>query len=811
MINLIKFSELTTSSLSANSDYITIVRDNGDTTFTNYRVISHEVFKTASYALFSNYALNANAAVYSNYAISSSYALSGSYTDNAISASYGLSASYSINSDNSLSASYIVPGATLYLTSASNSHSASYIEQYDIDYYRKLPNVPQRESRMFYDSAHRAWSYWTDKGFAILPGKEVIWAASNPGTSTIPKGTVVHLSGSAYGGDTESGSAGTTVPSARAAIADGTGLHYNAVGVTRCDIPSGSFGYVLQSGVAHNLNTAGFSVGDTLWLSTTAPGAVTNIKPGQPNEIVQIGFVQIADTAINGGSVIVNIIAEPPPVNAYAGVTTPMSVFNNNNGTVTVSTGSVNLFANPDGIGAISNYPLPETTLTTITGSTNYILAQRSGSTSFGEYIITTSKIIDGISVIPVAQFETEYIGPGDWYVHLLELKVSALALANRSANKDAILNGFQRQTGNKLYITGSGTNFGITAGSTWFGPVIHTQTPFLSSDTASYDSHTYHWVKSGSSWNNTSSIGYDNVHYNTTGGLAALTPLSWSANFVYRNITDPDSVDASIVLSNAQYPTEFAADSSQPPSDLPYQINDMGLLVGRFIIQSGSTTPTIQSAYTNTFAAASVTRHENLLGLQGGQGGQYYHLTSAEYSGTGTGVFVRQTGASITGSITTSSYAITSSYSMNGGGSSLDTGSTYPITASWANSGISASYALTASYSSNGGGGGSVTPVVISFTNPITTDTSLGSSFLVAMTGDATLSNPINGSEGSRIKWKFTADGTNRELTLDTGFRIPTSTILTSPFTVTSGSTTILIAEAFESKWLVEGYISGY
>ena len=54
----------------------------------------------------------------------------------------------------------------------------------------------------------------------------------------------------------------------------------------------------------------------------------------------------------------------------------------------------------------------------------------------------------------------------------------------------------------------------------------------------------------------------------------------------------------------------------------------------------------------------------------------------------------------SFTGSLLgTASYAITSSYAMNGGsgGTSLTTGSTYPITSSWSNNALTASYAINA------------------------------------------------------------------------------------------------------------------
>ena len=39
---------------------------------------------------------------------------------------------------------------------------------------------------------------------------------------------------------------------------------------------------------------------------------------------------------------------------------------------------------------------------------------------------------------------------------------------------------------------------------------------------------------------------------------------------------------------------------------------------------------------------------HQDLQSLQGGTSNQYFHLTSSEYTGTGTGVFVRKTGATI-------------------------------------------------------------------------------------------------------------------------------------------------------------------
>lgn len=49
----------------------------------------------------------------------------------------------------------------------------------------------------------------------------------------------------------------------------------------------------------------------------------------------------------------------------------------------------------------------------------------------------------------------------------------------------------------------------------------------------------------------------------------------------------------------------------------------------------------------------APITNHNSLSGLQGGTTSEYYHLTSAEYTGTGTGVFVRKGAAALTGNVT--------------------------------------------------------------------------------------------------------------------------------------------------------------
>ena len=602
---------------------------------------------------------------------------------NAVSSSYTPSVSIA---NNSISSSYLTPGASFYFVSGSNGVAPSFIIPYDYSIGPNYLPTPNIEGKMFYDGYYHDWAHWMwydtssvdSTQWRIHLGKEVTVPIHNPYSVPLTRLSVVYLSGSTGGG-----AFGAFTADAYLAIADGTGQHFNAMGVVRSTIGSGSYGYALMRGAMNRTDTTlyGAAIGQPLYLSTTTPGGLTPVEPGQPNEVVQIGYISQLATE---GSFICDIKTYPPPPNAYAGPTSNIVITNNNDGTVTVSTGSVNLFSNPQGIGLVTAYPLAQTTFTLNTGSNidNYIVAQQSGSSTTAYYqLLTNRSSIDNITIVPIVAVNARYEGPGQWDLHEFNFGPYGLALANKENYKDAILNATQRQAGLVLFTTGSGTDFGITAGAAWYGVDLAVQGAFQSSNTASCD--TYHYISSDSnqSWSFTNTIGYDNGYYNDpVSGSIPLTANSWSVNFVYRIITTNNETDVAIVLSSQQFDNELdAANNAQTPANLPTLISDFGLLVGGIVVQSGSTTPTIKSAYATNFVPAVVTQHNSLVGLQGGTGGQYYHLTSAEYTGTGTGAFVRQTGATITAS---GSLFGTSSWSNQS------------ISSSFAQSTISASYA---------------------------------------------------------------------------------------------------------------------
>ena len=79
-----------------------------------------------------------------------------------------------------------------------------------------------------------------------------------------------------------------------------------------------------------------------------------------------------------------------------------------------------------------------------------------------------------------------------------------------------------------------------------------------------------------------------------------------------------------------------------------------------------------------------------------------------------------------------TSSYAFTSSYALNSG-TSLITGSNYPITSSWSINAFTASYSLTASYALNAGGSGIYLSSESFFANGLSSSYTITSSVLEA------------------------------------------------------------------------------
>lgn len=109
-------------------------------------------------------------------------------------------------------------------------------------------------------------------------GQENVALCHNGTGSTITKGSVVYISG-----------AQGQRPSITLSDADTEAASSKTFGVVAENIADGAEGFVCTFGIVTGLNTASFTAGQSLWLSSTA-GGLTNTAPSQPAHLVFIGY-----------------------------------------------------------------------------------------------------------------------------------------------------------------------------------------------------------------------------------------------------------------------------------------------------------------------------------------------------------------------------------------------------------------------------------------------------------------------------------------------------------------------------------------
>jgi hypothetical protein len=124
-------------------------------------------------------------------------------------------------------------------------------------------------------------------------GQQEVALCYNGTGSTIPKGSVVYISG-----------AQGQRPRISLASASSEISSSKTFGITSEQILNGAEGFVTTFGIIRNVNTSGYTPGQALWLSTTA-GAYTNTAPVVPNHSVFVGYCIKANAS--SGQIFVNI------------------------------------------------------------------------------------------------------------------------------------------------------------------------------------------------------------------------------------------------------------------------------------------------------------------------------------------------------------------------------------------------------------------------------------------------------------------------------------------------------------------------
>jgi hypothetical protein len=170
--------------------------------------------------------------------------------------------------------------ATAPVIENNNSVVTDYVDLNTADFVSRI-------RRMGWNETDQTVNIGMDYGVTQQVGQEVYARVGNTTGSTIPNGSVV-------------GFAGATSNALLVApyLADGTSPSLYILGVMTHALPdSGEKGYCTTWGFVRDLDTSAFSAGDILYASPTTAGALTNVKPTAPNNVIPLAACIVSDAS----------------------------------------------------------------------------------------------------------------------------------------------------------------------------------------------------------------------------------------------------------------------------------------------------------------------------------------------------------------------------------------------------------------------------------------------------------------------------------------------------------------------------------
>lgn len=365
-------------------------------------------------------------------------------------------------------------------------------------------------------------------------------------------------------------------------------------------------------------------------------GSAVSIKSGSSDYPLTVSNL-IASGTVTGSNLSGTNTGDSP--DGVGPLTKPV-ITNNGNGTINVTSVQANLFSLPAWEGTFSTYTIPAVNNLALTdNSVNLLVIDYNSGSPI--YNILNTESSNGSSIFAAAmlwRIGTEIHSiPLNWGLS------TASRLNDRSINQQRFV-----RTSGLMLSESTGRVITITNGLVWVGITALSQ--------ASVDSATNgadFWYHSGGLWTRTLTTTYNNTQYDNGTDLVSLASNKYGVVWVYRYVNNTSVNKIAYVLGNTSYTANEAIVATVTP--VPPILVSQAILVGKIIIQNGTNVAySIASAFTTSFAGTTILDHDSLAGLQGGIAAEYYHLTSSEYTGTGTGTFVRSTSPAISGNPTT-------------------------------------------------------------------------------------------------------------------------------------------------------------
>lgn len=472
-----------------------------------------------------------------------------------------------------------------------------------------------QEGKMYYDNVYKTISCNIDTDVNLQLGQEIQTRVVNTSGTDILNGQVIYSSG-----------ASGIFPSVGLAISTSVSTSF-AIAVATQDISNGAEGIVTIIGMVNDLNTSSWNSGDVLYVSDTTPGGLTNVPPNPPSVRAIVGRVVVKDATV--GSIYVN----PRPLNQLTNLS-DVNITDPEIDSVLRYNGSVWVNGSPATSSASTGIDFFEDDTDIIPLSTNNVIEVNSLSKT---PITATPEVVDSANVtVANSPLCTEA------YLYNTALGRTTIDAGvwtfNTYASVSSIGGGRISSISRSVYvvIAGSGTLTTTGTGTTRTATITG-GTPFISGDVGANASvagylQTPHGLYRISAYTSSSvvSITVPSTYANESGVAYSKWKYLFQAN---------TGTITSLTTNYSLYTT----DSTQPA----FTVNLTDKLAEMIFCISNNTT-TVNwthngTAHYSSFKTPLITLHNNLAGLQGGTSNEMYHATSAEYTGTGTGVFARK------------------------------------------------------------------------------------------------------------------------------------------------------------------------
>lgn len=149
-----------------------------------------------------------------------------------------------------------------------------------------IATLDHKAGRMYWDAVYKTMAVQlTDNDVTLQVGQEEHTYVQNISGGNLVCGDVVYVA------DTDGGG----LPAVKKAQADSDGTSFVLGLVTSALIANNEYGYVTSRGHVSAVNTAAWAVGDSLYLSGTTAGSLTNLLPASPFYDVRVGKVMVTN------------------------------------------------------------------------------------------------------------------------------------------------------------------------------------------------------------------------------------------------------------------------------------------------------------------------------------------------------------------------------------------------------------------------------------------------------------------------------------------------------------------------------------